>query len=71
MTGGENKNVPNPREAARYIEQLARELKGVAQGANLAFMAFLLSMVEDEAVATARRMEPTKDAPESPAAGDR
>jgi hypothetical protein len=70
MTGGETEHVPNPREAARYIEQLARELKEMAQRTNLAFLAFLLSMVEDEAIATARRLGPPSDAQrDSPATG--
>jgi hypothetical protein len=70
MTGGESENVRDSREAARYIEQLARELKEMALRTNLAFLAFLLSMVEDEAVSTARRMGSTKDSPEG-AAGNR
>jgi hypothetical protein len=56
MTNGENEPVPNPREVARYIEQFARELKGMAQRANMAFLAFLLAMAEDEAMATLRRL---------------
>jgi hypothetical protein len=64
MTGGESKLVPTPRETAGYIEQLARELKEMALRTNLAFLAFLLNMVEDEAVAVGRRIDrPSEDAP--------
>ena len=43
-------------ETARYIEQLARELRTMAAGADLGFLAYLLAMVEDDAAATARRI---------------
>jgi hypothetical protein len=56
MNGEKESPVPDARETARYIEQFARELKGMAQKANMAFLAFLLTMVEDEAVATLRRI---------------
>jgi hypothetical protein len=64
MNVGETEPIPNPRETARYIEQFAHELKGMAQQTNLAFLAFLLTMVEDEAMATIRRMGPPEAGPQ-------
>ena len=43
-------------ETANYIGGLAKELRGLAAKADLGFLAYLLSMVEDDAVATARRL---------------
>jgi hypothetical protein len=36
-------------ETARYIGGMARELRGIAAKAELGFLAYLLSMVEQEA----------------------
>jgi hypothetical protein len=44
------------RETARYIEQLARELRDMAAAADIGFLAYLLGMVEGEAAATVRRL---------------
>jgi len=54
----ENTRPPprDARETARYIEQMARELRDLARGADLGFIAYLLGMAEDEAGATARRI---------------
>ena len=41
--------VPDPGDAqatAQYIEAMARDLKGLATGASLGFLAYLLSMVD-------------------------
>jgi hypothetical protein len=43
-------------ETARYIEQLAKELRIMAAEKNLDFLAFLIGMVEDEAGVTAKRL---------------
>jgi hypothetical protein len=43
-------------ETADYIALLARELRGLAAKADLAFLAYLLAMVEDDAHATIRRL---------------
>lgn len=51
-----NETLPNAADIARYIEQFSRELRAMAQKANLPFLAFLLSMTEDEAGATLRRL---------------
>jgi len=55
MTGGPA-GRRNALETARYIEQLARELRTIAAEADLGFLAYLLAMVEDDAAATARRI---------------
>jgi len=46
---------------ARYIEQIAGELKAMATGSEMAFLAYLLAMVEDSAAAS--RGGPKQDAP--------
>ncbi|MBN8997800.1 MAG: hypothetical protein J0H94_21535 [Rhizobiales bacterium] len=62
MTTGQDELGPDARETTRYIQQFSKELRGLAQKANLVFLAFLLSMAEDEANATLRRMgEPGSD----------
>lgn len=48
-------SAPDPGESARYIESMARELRRLASGSGLGFLAFLLRMVEDDAAAEARR----------------
>jgi hypothetical protein len=45
------------RETARYIQQMAKELRNMASESNLGFLAYLLSMVEDDAAATARQQD--------------
>jgi hypothetical protein len=50
--------VPDPGDAratAQYIEAMAKDLKGLATGAGLSFLAYLLAMVEADAAATVRR----------------
>lgn len=44
-------------DTARYIENMARELKGLASKADLDFLAYLLAMVENEAGAAVRRVK--------------
>ncbi len=56
--------VPDPGDAqatAQYIEAMARDLKGLATGASLGFLAYLLSMVEADAAATAKRTPEKSD----------
>jgi hypothetical protein len=48
----------DPAETARYIEQMTRELRGLASTSNLGFLAFLLRMVEDDAGAEASKRDP-------------
>jgi hypothetical protein len=48
------------RDTAYYIEKLAKELRTMAAESNLGFLAYLLSMVEEEA-GTAARQHPGKD----------
>ncbi len=43
------------RDTARYIQRMAKELRTMAVESNLGFLAYLLSMVEDDAAATARQ----------------
>jgi hypothetical protein len=45
----------DPRDVARYIEHMARELRTLAAGADLGFLAYLLAMVEDEGSNAARK----------------
>jgi hypothetical protein len=47
---------PLTRETADYIERLARELRTIAARSDLEFLAYLFSMVEDDAAATGRRL---------------
>ncbi len=47
---------PDAEDTARYIGRLAHELRALAAKANLGFLAYLLAMVEDDAVATAQRL---------------
>jgi hypothetical protein len=49
--------VQSARDAARYIETLAKDLKRMAAEAELGFLAYLLAMVEDDAGATVRRLD--------------
>ncbi len=46
---------PDGEEAAQYIAALAHELRTVAARADLGFLAYLLAMVEDEAVAATKQ----------------
>jgi hypothetical protein len=43
----------DPKDAARYIGRFAGDLKRMAAGAELGFLAYLLAMVEEEANAEA------------------
>jgi hypothetical protein len=43
------------RDTACYIERLAKELRGMAAESNLGFLAYLLSMVEEEAGTAVRQ----------------
>jgi hypothetical protein len=54
----------DPSDAARYIGQLAGNLRRIAAGAELDFLAYLLAMVEEEASAEAegRRVPPAQAA---------
>jgi hypothetical protein len=45
------------RDAASYIETMAKELRAMAASADLGFLAYLLSMVEDDAADTLRRLD--------------
>jgi len=44
------------RETADYVERLARELRAIAAQSDLEFLAYLFSMVEEDAAATGRRL---------------
>jgi hypothetical protein len=52
----------HPSDAARYIGRLAGDLRRIAAGAELDFLAYLLAMVEEEAAAEAdgRRVAPSR-----------
>ena len=43
-------------EAAGYIGNLARELRGIALKHDFGFLAYLLAMAEEEAATTVRRV---------------
>jgi hypothetical protein len=47
---------PTTRETADYLERLARELRAIAAQSDLEFLAYLFSMVEEDAAATVRRL---------------
>lgn len=47
----------DPAATADYIGTIARELRALAAKSNLGFLAYLLAMVEDDAQATAKRLE--------------
>jgi hypothetical protein len=55
-----DESIPNAAdsaaEAAGYIGSLARELHSIAAKYDLGFLAYLLAMAEEEAEATARRL---------------
>jgi hypothetical protein len=63
MTANQEAPGPDPGETARYIEQLARELRRLASEARLGFLAFLLRMVEDEAASTATKPDEDNKSP--------
>lgn len=48
----------DPKDAARYIGRFAGDLKRMAAGAELGFLAYLLAMVEEEANAEGRPLPP-------------
>ena len=50
----------SPRDTAIYIQHMAKELRTLAAGEQLGFVAYLLGMVENESAATADRL--TKEA---------
>ena len=54
---------PEAVQTARYIGNMAKELRMMAAKADLGFLAYLLSMVEDDAVATLRSLN--EDRPEA------
>ena len=47
-----------PAEAALYISKFAADLRRIAAGADLDFLAYLLGMVEEEANTEARKLRP-------------
>jgi hypothetical protein len=47
---------PTARETADYVERLARELRTIAAQSDLEFLAYLFSMVEEDAAAMGRRL---------------
>ncbi len=47
---------PTSRETAEYVGRLAGELRAIAAQSDLEFLAYLLSMVEEGAVATEQRL---------------
>ena len=62
LQGMENKELVPPtsaREAASYIEKLAGELRILALKSKFSFLAYLLSMAEEEAKAIAQGKQPT------------
>jgi hypothetical protein len=44
------------RDTADYVERVAKELSSIAAQSDLGFLAYLLSMVEQDAAATTRRL---------------
>ena len=56
MARDENAPPANTTDTALYIAGLAKELRELARQADLGFLAYLLSMVEEDATDTARRL---------------
>jgi hypothetical protein len=56
MAAIEGQPKRDPQDTARYIQRLAKELRVMATDSGLPFLAYLLSMVEDDAAATVRRL---------------
>ena len=50
------KTSPTTRQTADYVERQARELRAIAVQSDLEFLAYLFSMVEDDAAAMGRRL---------------
>ncbi len=59
----ETETTIDPRETAKYIGGVARELRVLAAKSDLTFLSYLLSMAEDEATASARRLAGGRQAP--------
>jgi hypothetical protein len=57
MSSSQHDTRRDPRDTARYVQRLAKELRTMAQESDLAFLAYLLSMAEEEAAATVRRLD--------------
>jgi hypothetical protein len=57
MSSSQHVTKRDPRDTARYVQRLAKELRTMAQESDLAFLAYLLSMAEEEAAATVRRLD--------------
>ncbi len=55
--------MPNadPAATADYIGAIAKELRALASKSNLGFLAYLLAMVEDDAQATAKRLDAERE----------
>jgi hypothetical protein len=56
MASAEPQVPVSTRETADYVERLARELRALAVQSDLEFLAYVFSMVEDDAAATGRRL---------------
>jgi hypothetical protein len=56
MASIESQAQPTTRETVDYVERLVRELRAIAAQSDLEFLAYVLSMVEDHAAATGRRL---------------
>jgi len=56
MATTEPARLRSARDTATYIENLAKELRLMAAESKLGFLAYLISMVEEEARNTARQL---------------
>jgi hypothetical protein len=53
--------LEDPRDAAAYVADMLIELRNVADTANLTFLAFLLDIAFEEAIANASRYPPSDE----------
>ncbi len=56
MASIEHQPPPTTRETADYVERVARELRAIAAQSDLEFLAYVFSMVEDDAATMGRRL---------------
>jgi hypothetical protein len=56
METNEPESPQSQRDTLNYVEHFAKDLRTIAVQSNLGFLAYLFSMVEDDAAASAKRL---------------